>query len=247
MSSVNMSDYSYSQTSSATQPNFQPVVDKFVKTTKKVAEAILEPAAAATAKASVKSKKVHHHHYHGGWGYSPFFWPQHTTYIVAPNGYVSERDSGEKAVRWLVGFVGAAVAGVAFYAIGSFVKTYQKVEKRLRENVEFKNDLVGRLSTQPQELVNKLEGIATLRDKILHRMREDNIFKLAAVVTAAAASTIAVVGAVIGAPALMTAGTLLGLGLGAVVLVRAGMDNTERKQKRDAEALLKAINGLPAF
>lgn len=247
MSSINMPSYGQEAIPPVQLSSFRETAQKFVASAKKVANVILHPAASnTTADAHVKSKRHIHHHHHHGYGYSSFW--HRPTYIIAPySSYRGERDGNEQALRWAVGTIGAVVGAVAFYAIGSFIKNYKKVEKRLADNQTFKNELVNRLSSEPAELVEKLGQIATLRERILNRTRGNNAFNLAAVVTLATSCTIATVGAVLGAPAAMAGGTLLGLGCGAVTMVRWGMDNTESKQKRDANALLNAVNQLPAY
>jgi hypothetical protein len=228
----------------------------FVVSAKKVADKILQPLSSFSQTSSVNSSgnvKIHHHHHHChdyyGWGYVPFW--SRPTYVITPyDSYRNQREDNNGALRFFVGLVSTAVGAAAFYAIGSFAKSFGKVERKLVENRTFTAELknfkeVNTETAESADLVNKLERIANLREKILQRMRKNNIFNLAATVTTAAACVIAVVGAVLGSPAAMAAGTLIGLGVGAVVMVKWGMDTTESKQNRDARALLQAVNELP--
>jgi hypothetical protein len=244
-SSVNMPSYNQGTVPSVESSNFPETVKKFTASTQKLANNILQPELTTAPKSSSKERTVHYHnHYHGG--YSSWFWPR-PIYVITPYDSQYTKDSNERALRWVVGTLATVVGAVAFFAIGSFVKSYRKVEKRLAESHSFRTELAKQLSSDSSDLVYKLDKVATLREKILNRKRVNNIVNLTATVSLAAAGTFSFIGALYAAPALMAGGTLLGLGTGAVMLVRWGMDNTESKQRRDARALLNAVDALPQF
>ncbi|MBA3815247.1 MAG: hypothetical protein H0X29_01760 [Parachlamydiaceae bacterium] len=255
MSAVNMPHFGQSaippvRVSASPSAPINDNVERFVKSTKKIANNILlseskDTSSAGTKRCPVRGR-VHQHHYHDS-GYNSFW--NRPTIIVAPSGYSRiDREGSNEALRFAVGILSTFVGAAAFYAIGNYIKCFKKVEKNIDKNTIFKQEIeILKKTSTNAELVGQLSKIATLRDNILDRSRKNNIFNLVAVITVAAACTIAVVGAVLGAPALMATGTLLGLGVGAVVLVKLGMDTSESKQKRDANAILEAVSGLPKY
>lgn len=256
MSSVNMSNSSQSAFPPISLQALQNTAKNFVFSAKKIADKILHPTQApsnissCSHSSSCHKRKVHvHHHYDNyGWGFSPFW--SRPTYVIAPYGSNrNEKDDSNSALRAIVGLISVAVGGAAFYALGNTIKGFQKIERKLEENHSFTAELrnykqINESAEGSCEYINQLEQIASLRENILQRKKRNNLFNLAAIITGATACTIAAVGAIINAPALMGGGLLLGLGVGAVALVKWGMDS-DSKQKRDAKALLRAVNELP--
>lgn len=250
-SSVNMTTHNQSFIPLNGGDVFRETSQKFVKSAKKIANNILQSVSANKGNEPSKTRQKHvYHHYDYGYNHcQSSFWGS-PTYIIGPYAHCRSNRDDNHGVRAVVGLVSVAVGAAAFYAIGNFIKSFRKVERKLEENHAFTTELkdfkrINFRSDVDVDLVNKLEQIATLREKILVRMKHNNLFKLAASVSAAAACTIATVGAIMGSSALMAVGALIGLSTGAAAMVNWGMSTTDSKQKRDAREIMKVVNELP--
>lgn len=253
-SSINMPTHGQAITPLTEWDVFHATSQKFVNSAKKIANNILQLMSASKdcEPSNIRHKHVYHHHHDYGYNHCHrSFWSS-PTYIVGPSyGHCrSDRDDNNSGVRTAVGLISVGVGAAAFYAIGNFIKSFKKVERKLEDNKAFTTELkdfkrIHARTGANADLVDKLEQIATLREKILVRMKHNNLFKLAASVAAAAACTMAAVGAIIGSSPLMAVGTLTGLATGAVIMVNWGMSTTDSKQKRDAREIIKIANEIP--
>lgn len=245
-SSVNMPTHSQNATPFTEWDVFRVTSQKFVASAKKIANSILQSVSANKE----PSKKHVYHHYDCGYNHChSSFWGS-PTYIIGPYGHCRSDRDDNRGLRAAVGVISVAVGSAAFYAIGNFIKSFKKVQRKLEENNAFSTELkdfkeINFRSGVDVNVVDRLGQIATLREKILVRMKQNYMYKLAASVSSAAACSIATVGAIMGSSAFMAVGTMIGLGTGAVIMVKWGM-STDSKQKRDAREILKIASELPA-
>lgn len=238
MTSVNMPN-AWTHLPTALQP-LQDTINHFLTSAKKVADKALQPASVSNHTTQSKVRHYHHHHYHGC--YSPW-WFARPTYVIHTDR--RRRDEDDQGARVAVGLISVIVGAVAFYTVGRSLKSLDKTQRKLQENTKFAVKLkqVDCTDSQTVSVTNKLERIAALQEKILKQKRSKAFFNLAATITLAAACVFATIGAIYAVPALMCTGAVLGLGVGAIALVKWGM-SSDSKQKSDAKDLLANINAL---
>lgn len=180
----------------------------------------------------------HYHHYNTPfWWYTPYYNP---TYIVVPNdrGHRSHYKDDGSAI--LVGIVAAVVGGIALYGAGSAITRVEDSSNELNDTRDFKNDLQKR-DLQEQQGINKA---VSLKERICRRIQNSAIWDLTLRITMVAACATALAGAITSTPVFITAGVIAGLAIGAGMLIKWGVESSDARNYRDAQALRAVIHDL---
>lgn len=227
-----------------TQPlskSFTNTARSFVESSKKVAKDILSSNEDSDRNIGRVQYHDHYHHHYYDYGYSPY-WGR------PARGY-SRRDDDDVGFRFAIGFLASMVGLVAFYALGVNLGRVKEANEELSETHSFQrvvytNKAVDRDRT---DFLYQLENIASIRENIFRRIRNNAMWDLAATISIASACVLGVGGAFTASYAAMTAGTIVGLSAGAVMLFKWGFDSTEKQHYRDAKDMLKVIEELPKY
>lgn len=253
MSSINYSPsepfYRQNQGTAATGfKHFLKSAHTFVDSSKKVAHDILRPSSTRTnAGYSDSIGRVHVHHHHYGYGYSPF-WGR-PVYVIDSGRSRKREDEKDRAFRLVAGITAAVIGAIAYFAVGINLGRSVEAEEELTDIRAFKREIheIRNSTSQYDQLLPKLNRIADLKENVFRRIKNNAMSDLAGTVAIAAASTMVLSGALAAYYPLMTAGAVIGLGTGAVMLFKKGFDSTDRHHFRDAREILSVIDELPNY
>lgn len=193
---------------------------------------------------------IHSHHYYQPW---PMFWYNPgPRYVVIDNrtSCPGDRKKDDQVAALLIGIISAAVAGVALYSLGSSIAAYNDASQELADTQDFQEKLnfsPRNSGEKEQEKIDEAYQISNLKGRICNRIKSSaaNDIVLKASLCSAAGASLA--GAIVTAPALITAGVVAGLISTGGLLFKWGFDSTDNCNRRDAQALKASISHLKSL
>lgn len=180
------------------------------------------------------------------------WWPMTPLYVdpypYRRRGYYggNSQDS-ENAVRWLVGIGAVVLGGYAIFKVAEGINRYKEASEEIYENWNFKQKLrvYDKLLPKTPHLED-IKQIADLKFRIFHRIKADSAWNLALMVSLAASSAFALLGAALASGVLMVTGTASVLACGMIIACRSGFNQTNRHHMRDARLIRQNLRHISA-
>lgn len=156
-------------------------------------------------------------------------------------------------LRFFAGVLGAICGGYAIFKIGQAVSTNREAGKELDEIHDFRGRIEGwktnwRMLTQDREpdnqILSKVEKIADCRRNIFSRIKRKSQVDIVLLTGFIAAAILAIAGAIIGSYVMLAVSLALGLGTGAAMLLKWGLDSTTKGHTRDAKEIERYVREL---
>lgn len=190
---------------------------------------------------------IHDHHYYQPW---PMFWydpgPRYV-YIDNRSSSCDDRKRDEQAVSIIIAIISTVVAGVALYSLGSSIAAYNDAHDELADTQDFQiklNCSPRNIEQKDQEKIDEAYQISHLKGRICSRIKNSAASDIVLKASLCGAAGVSLAGAVVTAPALMTAGVVAGLISTGGLLFKWGFDSTDRSNQRDAAVLKASISHL---
>lgn len=214
---------------------------EFVEKAKSVANDILgsEHAVDGKPREHIGGVKVYHYHDYGwGWYSSPVY------VIDRHHGYYKNDD--DSGARLVLGLLAGVIGGFALYHLGSAIKYFREASQELREIRPFTYWSIVAKSEDNSNLsfCKTIEKIAEIESRIFSRIKHQAGWKLAETAGITVGCALTLVGAIYAVQAYVGSGIVLGCAFGGSMLLRWGMDSTERDHRRDALEIRAAVTEL---
>jgi hypothetical protein len=218
---------------------FNNTVNEFLESAKKSANRILGKEldrGAVPIRTTKKSKS--------SFVYSPTIVSVGNTTHVHGGNSRGNRGS-DAAGRVVVGVIAAIVAFVGSYFVGKSISQINDSNRELGEVKEFKGYIKSQKENYPDNPhISDIDKVRSIKEQIFTRNKTSAIAKLALTVSLVAGAILCVAGAVVASSALMATGGLLSFVSTCGILLRYGLENGSKSNKKDAEKILESVKHL---
>lgn len=161
--------------------------------------------------------------------------------------YGPNSQDSENAVRWLVGIAAVVLGGYAIFKVAEGINRFKEASEEIHENWNFKQKLRVYDKLLPKiPHFEEIKQIADLKFRIFHRIRADSAWNLALMVSLAACSAFALLGAALASSGLMVVGTASILTCGMIIICRNSFNQTNLHHKRDARIIRQKLRIISA-
>lgn len=233
---------------------FNDKVDEFLNKASSVAKDILGPDAPQGGVAHVPAAptqigKVKTTHFHFGNTYNGIFMSGGNTYVTHNhnNNNKKKEDEVNPVIRVLVGIAAAVVGGIAMYTIGQTINHIRDASDELKDVKTFNKDLKKYdIKYTGNKHIESLKKVTSAQQAVFSRIRTNAIWKLALTISLAAAAAFGLAGALVGSAPLIIAGVGVGALVAAGMLLKWGLDSTNKRHVKDAKEIQDTVKELKA-
>lgn len=214
-------------------PQYNDVLEtqRFIKKADNLAQQILHD----NSSGQLPHEQVVFHHY------SPYssFWGYPQPIYYGGSNKRSSKDEGKVAL----GIVALAVVGTMLYKIGAAIPRYTEVSRELDESCKFKAYYATK--QQPNEnLAAKINLLAEIKIQLCAREKNSAGMDLGLKSTMLAGAVSVLSGLYFSSQTEITAGCVLALVSGCVMLFRAGLESNDKSSIQDAQAIRELTKQL---
>lgn len=230
-------------TNPSVPPTIRKEVSDFAKKSESLANQILREASNENDRLVIYDGPVVIHHYYTPWThyfYSPFWYPQ-------PVIYRRDRNSRDEGLRMIAGLVFTVLGAIAMISAGSAFSRYRDAKKELAGADDLRRELTVYLDMNSAPNVGYVEEakrLINLKTKVCKRVKNSALADLILRIGVAAASIIAIAGAVALLPGyFMSIGTVAVAAFAAAMLFKLAMESNQQDID-DAKAMHQSIAKL---